>query len=65
MENLCKNNLRFVKYIPMIYVKFITIMFTISGKNGRHYIHTNLKKNNNNKQKEITNADSKQLDETM
>jgi len=44
MENLCKNDLRFVKYIPMIYVKFITIMFIISGKNGRHYIHTNLKK---------------------
>jgi hypothetical protein len=36
-ETLWKNNLNFVKYIPMIYVSYITVS---EKKNRRHYFRT-------------------------
>ena len=39
MEIMCKNDLSFVKDIPMIYLKLITIMLIMSEESGRHYIH--------------------------
>jgi len=48
----------------MIYVKFITIVFIISKKNGRHYFHTNfliIIIIIIYKQKQIANADSEKI----
>jgi hypothetical protein len=42
-ETLLKNNLNFVKDVPMIYVNFIIIVNVVSAKkNRRHYFHTDL-----------------------
>ena len=53
IENFCKNDLRFVKCMPMIYVKFVRIMFIISKKKWeallsyRHFNNNNIINNNN------------------
>jgi hypothetical protein len=41
-KTLWKNNLNFLKVVPMTYVNFITIVIIISEKNRRHYIRTGL-----------------------